>query len=323
MAFNWLGTFRVGSYMVFRRFVAHELRDVGARLKVIHAEIARIGFVSIAWKPSDVEGDPLVLNIDEDEEDETVPVTKVDETRIGLVISGPGTTVAKLMRAYTAAGGNPFDISMFLDPQEGISVAADPDAPDGFRITWTHPGGGVAYPRTREDVGGGSFTDVGGTLSINKSLELRVGEVLDWSKAELNAGYIRKARDWISQEIREKRNDLEWRILKQMDLREQLRSEAGHLIARAAGGFGQVPHQPDEHATDLSVPAILWHFDSIFFERKDGIPQVGYRYEQPDNEGRSPPNFDEGRVINAQNLAPQHYGPLLYDDDDPDAWTGL
>jgi hypothetical protein len=331
MSFNWLGAFRVGSYLVFRRFVAHELRDVGARIKVINAELSRIGHISIKWKLSDVVGDPLVLNVDEDDDDETVPITRSTEDRLGLSISGPGTTIAKLVRAYVAAGGNPFDISMFLDPREGVVVTADDDTPDGFRITWTHPSGGVVFPRTRETVGGGSFLDLGGTLSIDKSLELRVGlapdsagTVLDHSKSELNAGYIRKARDWISQEVREKRNDLEWRILKQMDLREQLRSERDHLLARAANGVGiGVPYNPDAHALDLSVPAILRHFDDLFFELKDDIPQIGFMYERTGNTGRSPPHHGEGRKMDAQNLSALEWGGVLWHDTDPDAWTGL
>ncbi len=338
MSFNWLGSFRVGSYLVFRRFVAHELRDVTSRVSVIDAELARIGNISIKWKVSDAIGDPLVLNIDDDDDDETVPITRVTEERLGLTVSGPGTTLAKLLRAYIAAGGNPFDISMFLDPREGVSLTPDPDAPDAFRIVWKHPSGGVVHPRTREDVGGGSFLDLGGTLSIDKSVELRVGltpdtapaggtssPVLDHSKSELVAQYIRKAREWISQEVREKRNDLEWRILKQMDLREQLRSERDHLLARACNGMGIEPFSfnAEGQALDFSVPAILRHVDALFFELKDDIPQIGFYFENPNNEGRSPPHYAEGRVMDEQNLAPREWGGVLWYDGVPDEWHGL
>ena len=328
MSFNFVGAFRVGSYKVFRRFVAHELRDVDSRLDVIEAELERIGNIEIIWKKTQDDTFVIPLNMDEDPEIEQVPVERVSEQRIGLIVDGPLTTIGKLTQAYIAQGGNPFDISMFLDPVEGIGVEDETTTEAAFKIVWKHPSGGVAHPRTREDIGGGSFQDDGGKLSINKDVRLRLGDGISWDKAEEYTGhYIAKAREWITQEVREKRNDLEWRIIKQMDLREQLRTERDHLIYRAANGvFAETTLDTQSHDLSLSVPAILHHIDDIIFAKTEEtglydieVPVIGFR-------GTGDPYSE---IINSANLARGEFDIIWENQSstdgtyEVDAWTGL
>jgi hypothetical protein len=328
MSFNFVGIFRVGSYKVFRRFVAHELRDAESRLEVIRAELTRIGSIEIVWEKTQDDTFIIPLDAEDDEDIEQIPVERVSERRVGLIVDGPLTTIGKLCQAYIAQGGNPFDISMFMDPVEGMGTADDTGTESEFKIVWKHPSGGIAYPRTREDIGGGSFQDGGGKMSINKDPKLRLGDGISWDKAEDYTGhYIAKAREWITQEVREKRNDLEWRIIKQMDLREQLRTEMDHLIYRAANGmFAETTPDNESQDMGLSVPAILHHIDDIIFAKSEElgnydieVPVIGYR-------GTGDPYSE---VINSGNLARGEFDVIWENQSstdgtyEVDAWTGL
>lgn len=94
MSFSWTCMFRHGSWMEFRRFVLNQRQNVPSRVASINAELDRIGSVSILYK---IEGD------------------RCTERRDGFLVP-PESSLGKLMRAYIAQGGNPFDISMFLQP---------------------------------------------------------------------------------------------------------------------------------------------------------------------------------------------------------------
>ena len=107
MSFGWLGTFRQGSWQSFRTFVLNERRDVASRIRVIEAELLRIGEVTVLYGTTE-------------EEDGSVTTT---EERVGFSVS-PGSSLAKLLQAYVALGGNPFDVSLFLTPDS--TVILDP-----------------------------------------------------------------------------------------------------------------------------------------------------------------------------------------------------
>ena len=126
MSFGWTVLFREGSWLEFRQFVLNQRKNVQAKLDTIDRELSKIGQVSVQYKRAD-------------ENDDTSPLT---ERRIGIKIKKQ-TSLAKLLRAYTARGGNYFDIYMFLVPDKYEFV-------DGKRIEYS-PFSGLLSPK-RGDV---------------------------------------------------------------------------------------------------------------------------------------------------------------------------
>lgn len=243
MSFGWLGVFRQGQWQAFRRFTLEERRDVSERLRVIRAELARIGEVTVYYgSEMDDEGN-----------------VSVSEERLGFEVS-PGSSLSKLLRAYVAMGGNPFDISLFLTPDQVLVFdETDEDMP-GQDV---QPSGGVVYPQSASYSTGGTYT--GGFASYKKDLPARVGgrRVLEDSAV---ASQVAKARGWVNQEIRYKRNDIEARIIKLCDLREQLLREQEDIIWAAAGAASDLPFlDPGQFDPELTVANIVAVIDSLFY----------------------------------------------------------
>jgi hypothetical protein len=144
----------------------------------------------------------------------------VTEKRTGLLIEPSDSSLGKLIAAYTALGGNPLDISMFLMPDQ-VQLTADGETVE------TQPSRGVLYPLDAEyKFDGEQFPQGAPSLQTfdwrrlggRRSLDDRdVGDLVDLS------------RRWATQAIKYKRNDLEARILKLCDLREQLVAELNQI----------------------------------------------------------------------------------------------
>ena len=268
MAFRWLGTFRQGSWQAYRRFILEERRDAEKRIQVINAELNRIGTVKVFWDTTtDDEG-----------------VTTVTEKRLGFGVT-PGSSLCKLLQAYTALGGNPFDISMFLVPE--VNAALDPT--DTSSTTNFQPSGGVAYPKT------GSFAPgelwEGGSSSLLKDYASRMGyTIYNDSTIAIRVDYGRK---WLTQEIRTKRDNIEARIIKLCDLREQLEQEKTDITLATLGVLNA--QSSDTFDLGLSVASIVATIDSIFyemdetntpdFETENTEKLAGYPYLLSDVEG--------------------------------------
>lgn len=271
MSFNFLGTFRKGSYMEFRKFVTNQLRSVKPRLQVIEMELKRIGEVEIVWHVDENDG-------------------FVTERRRGYKIA-ERTSIGKLMQAYIALGGNPFDISMFLNPEKKD----------------THPSFGCAYPMNRSDAGEGGFIDIGGEISIRKNHRLRAGQQAENPRKGEISTLVHAARRWCSQEIRQKRNNVEWQILKLCDLAEQLRLERDKLIAQAVGNVlsnFSVEEKSAPIAEDLTVIQIFRTLDLIIFKPdEDGFP-------------------DKNWAFNYEETARGKY-ESIYNDLDDEKWTAI
>lgn len=270
MAFNWMGMFSVHEYQGLRDYLIDELRNVGSQANQIDVEIKRIGKVSILWDTDD-QG-------------------KVTEKRLGLLVSPANSSLAKLMKAYIAVGGNPFDICMFLDPEEGVEFIQDPEGGEGAVMRFLQPYGGVASVRTRESPT--ATFDSGGELIYGKNFRLRAGKEIRFDRAETVGVHIESAREWANQGIKEKRNDLEWRIIKLMDLQEQLRDERIEcLYHTVAGMVDDVPLQDtDDHFHTLKHHIAT--IDKIVFELDDDDnPLYG--------------------TVNLPNLAPGNYDFLI------------
>lgn len=292
MSFGWLGFFRAGAWVAYRRFILNQRRDVGARITAINAELNRIGYVRILYAAN--ANNPNVLT----------------ERRIGLDVT-PNTSVEQLLRAYIAAGGNPFDISMFLTP-DSIVVEEDASEPNAegtisqTAVRQTQPYGGIATSATTDPLTPGLY--MGGWLPLWRYPPRRFGNTVSYTaQAADMTRTIHATRAWATQEIRTLRNDIEARIIKLMDLREQLTLERDEILPQAVAGA--VPNLPwsdnGQFAVTHNVAPIVEGIDAVFFPTT--LP-----------DGRR--DFDNPRVS-----GPNPESPMLLDDapNGEEDWTAI
>lgn len=292
MSFGWLGFFRRGAWVAYRKFLLNERRNVGARITTINAELDRIGYVRILYAANG--NNPNVMT----------------ERRIGLDVT-PNTSVEQLLRAYIAAGGNPFDISMFLSPDsvEVLDEDVEPNS-DGTlaqtSVRETQPYGGLATSASTDPLTPGLY--MGGWLPLWRYPPRRFGNTVSYTaQAADMSRTIHATREWATQEIRTLRNDLEARILKLMDLREQLTRERDELLPMAvAGSVPDIPWSDDgQFAVSHNLSPIVDGIDAVFFPST--LPDGSRDFEAPRTSG---PNPDS---------------PMLLDDapNGEEDWTGL
>lgn len=253
MSFGWLGTFRQGAWRALRRFLLEERRDLGARIAVIEAELQRIGQIIVVYR----------------REVDDAGAVRVTEERTGISTTR-NSTLARLLQAYIAQGGNPFDISHFFIPDRALLIGEEFDGTPKYGELY--PYGGVVYPVSAEynEPLGSYGLWGGGWLPLRKYPPLKLGGRYDPGvEAEPFVNYTVKARQFATQEIRHKRNDLEARIIKQCDLREQLTIERDEVLVQAFGGLAEsiATFDPDRFADLLRVPRIVDVIDSIFYNR--------------------------------------------------------
>jgi len=275
MSFGWLGKFRQGAWKSFRHFILQERRDIGDRIGIINTELARVGEIIVAYSR---------------EEDADTGVFRVTEERIGFYVTRKS-SLEKLVQAYIAQGGNPFDISHFFIPDR--SLVGGYDEAGQVQAADQYPYGGLVYPVSVEY--GDSLDEYGsypgGYALIRKYPPLRMAGRQDVDdEAEPYRNYTHYARRWCEREIQEKRDELEHRIIKLCDLREQLLEERDELIVQAFGGISQAVgagFNQIRYTESLRVPRIVDLIDSIFYATfEDGHP-----------------NFDEA---NTEELDPKH-----------------
>jgi len=251
MSYGWLGTFRQGSWRSFRSYILNERRDVEKQLAVIQAELTRIGQIMVQYARDDL--------------------GNVTEERKGMMVT-QGSSLDKLMRAYIAQGGNPFDISLFLTPD--ATLFDDSLGNDDITEIHTQPYGGVIYPKS-DTYGLGAIYE-GGFLVVKKYVYARVGGRKELEDERV-ANLVADARGWANQGIQEKRNDLEARIIKLMDLREQFLLEIDQVNAAIGGTMGVIPSlDGDGFNEELGVANIVAAIDRVFYlTDEDGVPQFG------------------------------------------------
>ena len=112
----------------------------------------------------------------------------------------------------------------------------------------------------------------GGLPTFIRDPYTKIGRYIDLSDASgkiaIKTDY---ARRWVRQELKELSNQ-EARIIKLMDLREQLMTERDSLIKQAVGGtvpdFAEIPAR-DRFAANLHLTRIVMQLDRTFFEVDD------------------------------------------------------
>lgn len=280
MSFGWLGTFRQGSWRAFRKFILEERRDIEARIAVIEAELSRIGQVTVTYA-REVEGD--------------ADNQAVTEERTGIFVT-QGSSLEKLFWAYISMGGNPFDISLFLTPDATV-VFSDNDGET--RERGSQPGEGVVSPQ--DGVYSVGATYEGGFLNIKKYVPARTGGRVTLEDQRV-AGQVLQARRPHNQAIRYKRNDIEWRIIKLCDLREQLLHELEELSLAASGEVVAAPSRDEgQFENVLSVASIVAAIDRVFYTTVDN---GGANFAEPNEEAlRRFPNLLEDISPDEDNTA--------------------
>ena len=246
MSFNGLGTFRQGQWQQFRRFVLNERRDVLARIAVIKAELDRIGFIRVAYEATT--------------DDENV--TTVSEKRVGITVNPLDSTLAKLVGAYTVMGGNPLDISMFTHPDKVFI--------NGNLSYFQYPSGGQLYPQAAAPVYSGDVYQRGMPSVGTYNSAARKGGRMNLEDSDMVL-FMSQAQRWVRQEMAYKRNNLEARIIKLCDLREQLEAELDDLM-RANGDalLGlPAPFDPDRYDPVLTIAQSVAIIDSIWYDLGD------------------------------------------------------
>jgi len=254
-----------------------ERRDASSRFQVIDAERTRIGSIRVIYKRDERSG-------------------KVTEQRVGFADTPQDSSLAKLLAAYTALGGNPFDISMFASPDMSVQVDVETLA--------TMPSGGVLHPQDIKYSYDQGVTDGDASLAKFKTSRLGGKHVAEKEKDLL--GIMQRGRKWITKEIHWKRTRLEELIVKLCDLREQLDTEVEDLIWATYGDMiGDPGYSPDRFTDSLTAGNIAYFFDSAF-----RLPNPADKTSVPVNN-----DADEGEAGSVNMDVLGGYPSLMSDED--------
>lgn len=237
-SYTWSTRFREGQWRAFRKFILEERRDVDSRISTLMAEIDRIGDIYIGWA---VDGDGLRT-----------------EERVSFAVTPSNSSLGKLVQAYTAMGGNPFDISAFVGPDQNFE-SDDTENP----ISSPVPKGGVLHleditysPDSGATDGDANFLKYKPSRSGGNNVDDQAPQI--WEK-------IRKMRGWATQEMRYKRTRIEEQVIKLCDLREQLEGELDDIAWAMAGDLPpEVGYDPERFNERLSAGFVAYYFDAIF-----------------------------------------------------------
>jgi hypothetical protein len=248
-SFSKTSTWNVGYFRGISSWVLRNRRDVTSRIDAINTELARIGRVTVVYKT----GKDELGNI------------LVTEERIGFSVT-KNSSLEKLFQAYIAQGGNPFDVSMFLYPD---STVVDTDEDDNPIVKPRYPHGGVAAPKSVSYVdpvgeeGATGFEGYqGGFMEMDRYFPARQGSRRDRGSRddESVVRTVQTMRLWANQDIKERLQDIEWRIIKLADLAEQLTRERDEVLVEAFGGAMDVlvdDFDPDLHLQSLRVQSLV------------------------------------------------------------------
>jgi len=288
MSFNWTVLFRRGSWMEFRHFALNQRKNVPSRLEILQSEIEKVGQIRVIYQrlnPSEIKS----------------PMT---EKRIGIQIAD-NTSLAKLLKAYVSLGGNPFDISMFLIPDSYVFID-DPNTGEIKRINiQTQPYGGIISPLADDLAGEPNHLSVSGWLPIIRYPCWKIGkEEFYWDKGADLYHAVKSAKGWITQEIKERRNDLESRIIKLCDLREQLMLEREEVLLGAVGDvFPSLLFNSELQSESHHLSQIVNKIDRIFHPEFNDKGQIDF------NKPRKPSS--------------EPVNPTLVEDSDEEKWCAI
>lgn len=279
MSFGWNCMFRRGAWLEFRRFALLQRKNVDSRIRVINAELSNIGNVKVLYhKPNEAQIPEAIKQARESGAWDISPqFLQVTERRIGLEVDA-SSSLGKLIMAYIAQGGNPFDISMFLQPDSYELL----DIPNGSVVLEdqtilnpSQPYGGVVaqLPQKEEDFKG---VETAGWLPLWRYPARKLGGNNQniYPRADEIGNITTEARKWITQEISQLRNNLEARILKLCDLREQLLLERDEVLKTAIQGVTLYypDYNPTEALPENHLSKIVSNIDLNFYFPLEDTP---------------------------------------------------
>lgn len=263
----------VGYFRAFSAWLLNNRKAVAARLNMLNTEIQRIGFITVRYHGNEGDDGSLTMT----------------EKRLGFEVT-ENSTLARLVQAYIVNGGNPFDISPFWMPSRtkivGFSGNGQP-----IRVE-AYPYGGVLSTYTTEpnaplpstatdDAGDEVVVRTGfggykaGQVRSERNYRLRLATRTQPGDLDINSA-MRKMRDWANQDIKERLNDIEWRIIKQMDLREQLTQERDELLTQAFGSVldGLPARTIRRFDPDMAVQSLIQDMYEIIYEMDETTKEV-------------------------------------------------
>jgi hypothetical protein len=221
------------------------------------AEINRIGFIKVMYRTdTNLEG-----------------ATKTED-RIGISVT-EGSTLEHLLQAYIANGGNPLEISSTMYPQ---SSEVDVDENGDATVAEDYPNSGVVSPFSADpndpmvsatNTGYGVYP--GGMPKNHRYYPSRQGGQIS-NGAYDHASLVKtmhQIRSWANQDIKEILSDLEFRIIKQCDLREQLIRERDEVLVQAFGGFldGVPDSDSDRFDTNMLMQNLIQDLSDMVYEK--------------------------------------------------------
>lgn len=257
-SFSKLAVWPVGYFRAYSSWLLRHRKEIGARVDTLDAEIARIGFIRIRYRETvDENGD-----------------IKATEDRISFHAT-PGSSLSKLLQAYIAMGGNPLDISGFMYPDG--TVIAD----NGVnRISEDYPHGGILAPMSEApneplDTPTGYGPSAGGFIRSDGYYPARQGGRTSLGSFDFDSlvRSMHLMRSWANQDIKERLQDMEWRILKLCDLREQLILEREEVLVQAFGGAlsGVGDQEESRFNPAMRVQSLVQDmYDLLYDTRSDG-----------------------------------------------------
>jgi len=268
-SFNKMAVFPVGYFRAFSSWLLRNRREVAGRINAITAELDRIGFVTVSYLAKK-EGEDWIMT----------------EERVGFSVT-QGSSLARLCQAYIAQGGNPLDISPFMEPDSTEAVALDDE---GEPITiGRYPHGGVIAPISVEandpqpqvDGKTGYEGYRGGFLRTDRYYPARLGGRQDRGAFDSDSvvRMMHQMRSWANQGIKERVLELEARIIKLCDLREQLTTERDEMLVQAFGGVlsGVDDDDSERFANGLRVQNLVQDLYERLFETDATGSVTAYR----------------------------------------------
>ena len=277
-----MGTFPANYFRSTTQWLLRERRDVVTRIDTLQAELLRIGTVKMSYRPLP-SGDGI----------------KMSEQAIGFTVT-KGSSLARLVQAYIATGGNPYDISGFLRPDTTEWV----ETIDGELVRHErYPGGGFIAPKSAayneplpmpvtdpdpnfsgtqpspQQTGFEAYP--GGFVDSHRYGPSRLGGRVDrgaWDSPTVNR-VMHDVRKWANQEIKNRLQNMEWRIIKLSDLAEQLEQERDEVLLESfAGQLSNLPLlDQDQIDPKRLCQVIIQDMYTLLYETSAGGVPYGIR----------------------------------------------
>lgn len=189
MAFDWNGTFNKSQWERFIAFARAQMPQVKSRINHLHAEANRIGVLSISYGQ--------------------------DGRPVDLIVTPPGSYLAKLLAAYEVQGGNPFmDLRVRLRSAPIFAISGSETSP-------------VQYMSSGDVIGAKGLADA------------------------VSSELIRDARSWLDDVLKARFGRIERKIRRAVDYGDELQNEIS-LLGRISSAV-EVPRSLEQIVGEITA----------------------------------------------------------------------